>query len=83
MRVDSVTSQGTPPRNILQEKTGFLCLLGGKVPDHVQLTSTEVASYCLTDSRLSWGAEDVCKEVSKFGDAGDRLVDNEGKEGEM
>ena len=32
-------SQGTPPRNTLGEKVGFLCLLAGSCPLHVQITS--------------------------------------------
>ena len=35
----SVISQGTPPKNTLQEYVGFLCTLGGNCPLHVHVAS--------------------------------------------
>jgi len=71
-----VTSHGTPPRNILQENTGFLWVLGGRVPDQVQLVS-----LLLLDSV---GVVDARGTVDTYGDTGDWLEDNteEGNDGE-
>lgn len=37
--VPSVMSQGTPPRNTLQENSGFLLFLGGSCPLQVKVAS--------------------------------------------
>ena len=79
-RLASVTSQGTPPRNILFEKDGLRRVFGGRCPDQVLggVSTSSASSSDVGGGRAAGGALQL-----SLGGSGGRVVDGGGGVGEI
>ena len=78
-RLASVTSQGTPPRNILFEKDGLRRVFGGRCPDQVfgGVSTSSASSNDVGGGRAAGGALQL-----SLGGSGGRVVEG-GEVGEI
>ena len=78
-RLASVTSQGTPPRNILFEKDGLRRVFGGRCPDQVLggVSTSSASSADVGGGRAAGGALQL-----SLGGSGGRVVEG-GEVGEI
>ena len=78
-RLASVTSQGTPPRNILFEKDGLRRVFGGRCPDQVLggVSTSSASSADVGGGRAAGGALQL-----SLGGRGGRVVEG-GEVGEI
>ena len=74
-RLASVTSQGTPPRNILFEKDGLRRVFGGRCPDQVLggVSTSSASSSDVGGGRAAGGALQL-----SLGGSGGRVVEGGG-----